>query len=294
VDAGVRADFSGYDYETHLDPLATGAHRRPASTTVSYTHVSPKLGATYEVNQRLNLFGSYRHGFRAPTQGQLFQQNSAANTIDLEPVKVDSYEAGVRGQLGSRFVYQLSAYDMIIRDDIITFVTSANTREATNAGKTRHRGIEASTGVALRADTRLDVAYAVSNQKYVEWTPQAATGTTPAVTYSRNFIEQAPRDLASVVLTWSPRLLRTGRVAAEWTHTGRYAQDPANTAFYSGYELLNIHANAFVRGSTEIFGRIVNVADRKFAELVSYDRFQGGQYTPGTPRSVYLGVRHAW
>src|SRR6202022_307303 len=70
-----------------------------------------------------------RRRFRAPSQGQLFQQNSAANSVDLAPVKVDALELGVRGQLGWRATYQLSAYDMFVSDDIITYVTAQNTRE---------------------------------------------------------------------------------------------------------------------------------------------------------------------
>src|SRR5690606_31240150 len=102
VDAGLRLDLSAYDYKTKLEPLATGQFRRPASTRVSYAHLSPKLGAVYEFTPTFALYGSWRHGFRAPSQGQLFQQNSAANTVDLDPVKVDSYELGVRGTVGAR------------------------------------------------------------------------------------------------------------------------------------------------------------------------------------------------
>jgi outer membrane receptor protein involved in Fe transport len=294
LDAGLRGDFSGYDYTNKLTPLDSGAHRRPASTTRSYAHLSPKVGATLALDPRTSLFGSYRHGFRAPSQGQLFQQNSAANTVDLAPVKVDAFEVGVRGQVGERLAYQLSAYDMTIRDDIITYVTSSNTREARNAGKTRHRGVEVGSGAALSRDLRLDVSYSRSSQRYVEWAPQSATSTAAAVSYSGNLIENAPRDLGNVFLSWSPSLLKGGRVALEWSHTGGYATDPANTHSYGGYELLHLHASASITSRTELFGRISNLTDRSYAELVTYDPFLRDQFTPGAPRSVYLGAKTAW
>lgn len=84
LDAGVRADFARYEYENALSTVDTGAHRRPASTARTYSAVNPKLGATAELARWLNVFGSYRQGFRAPSQGQLFQQNAAANTVDLD------------------------------------------------------------------------------------------------------------------------------------------------------------------------------------------------------------------
>ena len=294
LDAGVRADFSAYSYSTRLAPLDTGAHRRPADAVRSYAHLSPKLGATLALDSAVSLFASYRRGFRAPSQGQLFQQNSAANTIDLAPVKVDALEIGARGRLGWRATWQLSAYDMTVRDDIITFVTSANTREATNAGRTRHRGVEAGASAALTPAIRVDASWSVSRQTYVEWTPQAATATRPAVSYSGNLVENAPRDLGNVFVSWAPATLRGGRVALEWSHTGAYATDPANTHTYAGYELLSLHASGGLGARTELFGRVSNLANAAYAELVTYDPFQLEQITPGAPRSVYAGVKVSW
>jgi outer membrane receptor protein involved in Fe transport len=294
IDAGLRSDFSGYDYRTHLTPVDTGAHRRPPNGSVSYAHLSPKLGATLELSPQTNVYASYRQGFRAPSQGQLYQQNSAANTVDLKPVKVDSYEVGVRGQLAARMAYQLAAYDMTIRDDIITYATAQNTREATNAGRTRHRGVEAGVGLAIASSLRLDASWSVARQRYVEWTPQAAAGAQAAVSYGGRAIEQAPRDLGNVLLTFTPRALQGGRLAVEWSKTGRYATDPANTHSYAGYDLVHLHTSAFVRHDVELFARMSNVLDRKYAELLAYDVFQGDQYTPGAPRSIYAGIRYAF
>jgi outer membrane receptor protein involved in Fe transport len=293
IDAGLRADFSGYHYDNLLTPLDTGAHRRPADRDVSYSHVSPKLGATYELAPAVNFFASYRHGFRAPSHTQLFQQNSAVNTVDLAPVKVESYEVGARGSLGSRAIYQLSLYDMQIRDDIITFITASGTREASNAGRTRHRGIEVGTGIALAPTVKLDASYSISSQRYVDWTPQAATSSASAVSYSGNRIDEAPRDLASAFLSWSPRLLGGGRVALEWSHTGRYETDPANTHSYAGYDLLHLHASTQIGSRVELFTRVTNLTNRAYAEIVTYDPspFLKNQYTPGAPRTIYAGVR---
>ena len=294
IDAGFRLDLSGYAYETRLAPLDTGAHRRPANTTRSYAHLSPKLGLTLPLDSSTSAFASYRHGFRAPSQSQLFQQNSALNSVDLAPVKVDAFELGLRGSIGARATWQLSAYDMEVRDDIITFVTAIDTREATNAGRTRHRGVEAGWSAALTSVLRVDASWSVSKMTYVEWTPQAATATASGISYSGNLIENAPRDLGSVFVSYAPTALRGGRVALEWSHTGGYATDPANTHSYPGYELLTLHLSAGLTARTEMFGRVSNLANAAYAELVTYDAFQKDQITPGAPRSVYLGLKTSW
>ncbi|MBX6332407.1 MAG: TonB-dependent receptor [Gemmatimonadaceae bacterium] len=302
VDVGVRYDVAGYVYRNHLpvDESPSSVHKRPADTTVSYEHLSPKLGLTLDVAPGVNAFVSYRHGFRAPSQGQLFQQGSALNTVGLRPVRVDSYETGVRGGFGGRMVYEVSLYDMTITDDILTFVTAQNTREAVNAGKSRYRGIEAGVGVAVLPSLRVDASYAVTSQRYVRYVPQAAqpahdsVPAKPAVDYSGNRVEQAPRDLANVLVTWSPRALRGGRIGMEYNHTGRYAEDAANTHFYPGYDLVNVSVNYLLRANAELFARAVNVLDRRYAELASYDPFQRDRYNPGSPRMIYAGVHYTW
>jgi outer membrane cobalamin receptor len=209
-------------------------------------------------------------------------------------------ESGVRGQYGSRLVYQLAAYDMFLHDDIISFQAADGQSIATNAGETRHRGVEGSVGAALSAGLRLDVAWSVSRQKYVSWVPQAATPATatkaaqPAVSFGGNLIEQAPSDLGNVLLTWTPRLLRGGRLAAEYSHAGRYAMDPQNTHFYGGHDLFTLHGNVNVRQNAELFARVVNVSNANYAEVATYNTFQKEQYNPGTPRSVYAGLRYNW
>jgi iron complex outermembrane receptor protein len=300
IDVGLRGDVSSYDYHTHLEPLATGQFRRPPDTRVDYARVSPKFGAVYEFTPTVAWYGSYRQGFRAPSQGQLFQQNSAANTVDLKPVTVESIETGMRGQLGARVAYQASVYDMRIANDILTFVTAQNTREASNAGQTRHTGVEVGVTAMLTARLRVDASYSNASQRYVRWIPQAArpaVGATPAVpevNYSGNLMEQAPVDLANLLLTWTPATLRGGRIAAEWSHLGRYAMDPANVRTYGGHAIVHLHANAFVSPSVELFARVTNVGDRAFAELASFDPFQGPLFTPGAPRTVFAGMRYGW
>jgi outer membrane receptor protein involved in Fe transport len=290
VNGGLRLDLAGYVYDTKIAPdeASDAQHKVPPSTTVNYTHLSPKFGATYDLGGGRRLYASYRHGFRAPSQGQLFQQGSADNTVDLKPVTVNSYEVGLRGQAWGKLVYQLSAYDMTINDDIITYVRPDNQRVATNAGETRHKGIEASVGTQLVSQLRLDASYSIAHQEYVRWSPSST------VSYDGKLIDVAPRDLANVLLTYSPDFLSGGRVAFEWNHTGRYPADPANTHYYPGHELFNLHANYYVAPSIQIFARAINLANRRYAEIATYTAFQGMQYNPGTPRTIFAGVSYDW
>jgi outer membrane receptor for ferric coprogen and ferric-rhodotorulic acid len=138
---------------------------------------------------------------------------------------------------------------------------------------------------------RLDLAYSSATHRYEEWViPVGATNRS----YAGKTIEGAPHTLANVLLTYSPALLDGGRVAAEWTHTGRYYADPENTRTYGGFDLWTMHASYVVGDAGELFVRATNLANERFAEVAAYNAFNGWQYTPGAPRSVYAGVRYNW
>ena len=292
LDAGVRYDVSGYEYDTKLDPIQTGRWRRPADTTVNYTRLSPKFGATLDVARSVNLFASYREGFRAPGQSQLFQQGSnVRSTVSLKPVTAKSLEGGARGQVAGRFMYSMSVYDMHIQNDILSILDAQGAQTTSNAGETRHRGVELSAGTMITSQLRFDAAYSTSKQTYEEWVIPVAGKN---VSYAGNTIETAPHTLANLLLSYSPNVLNGGRVAAEWSVTGKYYGDPENTQSYEGFDLFTLHGNYVIRNLGEIFVRVTNVTNEKYAEVATYNAFNKWQYTPGTPRSVFAGLRYSW
>ena len=292
VDAGVRYDASGYVYDTKLDPISTGRWRRPADTTVNYTRLSPKVGATLDLTRSVNLYASYREGFRAPGQSQLFQQGSnTASTVGLKPVTARSAEGGARGQLGGRFIYSASVYDMHIQNDILTILDAQGAQTTSNAGETRHRGVELSAGAMLTSELRFDAAYSTSKQTYEEWTIPVSGKN---VSYAGKTIETSPHTLANLLLTYTPNVLNGGRFAVEWSKTGRYYGDPENTQTYEGFDLWALHGNYMIRNLGEFFVRVTNLTNEKYAEVATYNAFNKWQYTPGTPRSVFAGLRYNW
>jgi outer membrane receptor protein involved in Fe transport len=281
---GLRFDHIGYDYDNALGELTTGRHRRPTSTTVTYDHVSPKLGATLDVARWLNVFGAYSHGFRAPSEGQLFRQGQALNTLGLEPVRARNLEVGARGQVAGRVDYELAAYHMTKYDDILSFTNVDGSTETVNAGETLHRGVEAGVGVGLGRGLRIDASYSVARHTYEEWRPR------PTVDLSGNQMEDAPREIGNVVASWMPSQLRGGGVSLEWQRIGKYWMDADNTHRYPGHDLLNLRASYRVMSRALVFGRLMNVLDQRYAEGAAYTVARGEEFAPGLPRGFYLGV----
>ena len=281
--AGLRFDRLAYDYDNALGVLQEGRHRRPASTEVSYTHLSPKVGATLELTPSLNVFAAYGHGFRAPSEGQLFRQGRATNTLALDPVKANNVEVGARARvLGIGL--EAAVYRLVKSDDILSFTHPDGTTETVNAGETLHRGIElgASTSVADLVD--ISATFTRASHTYEEWLPSEG------VNLSGNTMEDAPRTLASATVGVAPPFLNGGRVAVEWSHVGEFWMDPANTHRYDGHNLLHVRAQQPILDRLSLFARVHNVTNERYAETAAYTEARGQEYAPGMPRTLYFGL----
>lgn len=280
---GLRFDQAGFRYESALDPLQEGRHRRPDDTTVSYSNLGPSVGATLELHPGLNLFTAWRESFRTPSEGQLFRQGAAESTVDLRPVKARSSEIGARGYLAPGIAWEVSAYRLAIRDDILSFVRPQDgLRESRNAGRTLHRGVEVGLTVPLPGELEADVSASRASHRYVDWEPGGG------VDYSGNEMEQAPRTLATGRLR-AP-LPFGGEAELEGLYMSEFWMNPENDQRYEGHTLLNFRARVPITATTSLSVRVLNLADRHYAERASHHPFRGGEYSPGKPRTIHVGL----
>ncbi|VAX17510.1 TonB-dependent receptor; Outer membrane receptor for ferrienterochelin and colicins [hydrothermal vent metagenome] len=284
ISAGLRYDVMSYDYGNNLSELQTGKHRRPGDTTVDYEHLSPKVGATYAFTDKVNGFVSYRHAFRVPSEGQLFRQGKTVNTVGLDPVKVDSYEVGLRAGFEKAF-FEISYYYMTKKDDILSYRLPDGSRETRNAGETLHKGVEVGADLALAVWANLGVSFTYTEQTFEDWKPNSKTD------YSGNEMTGAPKVIANTRLNLHPSFLGGGSVEFEWVRIGKYWMDDANTEEYDGHDLLNIRASYKV-GAFDIYGRVMNVTDERWATAAAYNKYRGSEYAPGMPLSAYAGVTY--
>lgn len=288
LSAGLRADRLGYDYRNHLDVVTTGSKRRPASVDVRYNHLSPKLGATLAFSPQVNGFAAYSHAFRVPSEGQMFRQGAAVNTVGLKPIKADNIEAGLRAQAGRKWQAEVSVYSLTKTDDILTFTNPDGSRETLNAGKTLHRGVE----VGMRAEPvgflRLDASLSFARHTYDEWTPRAG------LDYAGKRMEMAPEVLANARLAFAPAALKGADFSLEWVRLGRYFMNPDNKNEYPGHHLLNLTANCPLGRGWTVFGRLSNLTDRRYAESTSFSATEGELFAPGRPRALFGGLQYNW
>ncbi len=301
LNAGVRYDKFEVDYDNNLASLSSGSHQRPSSQSLSYQAFSPKLGLVWQYHADHNAYINARRAFRAPTIGQLFRPGSSSESVELEPVRSDSVELGLRGRWAKTWSYELALYDMQIEDDIVSYINGF-TRISTNAGETSHRGIELTLAGKLTDELSLALAVSKTQQEYRDFSyiyqcfsPACGGFTIETRNFSGSDVGKAPETMGSLTLGYQPRALAKLSLEVEWEHMGGYYTDETNSAEYDGHNLFNLRANYQLSNRWAIYGRVMNLTDRRYS---TYTSNQVGNsnigYRPGLPRSLYLGVRGAF
>jgi len=293
--AGLRYDNMQYDYTNNMadgalvvNPSSTRfpvTYNHPGDAKVDFAHFSPKLGAAYTFNESINGFASYRHAFRAPSEGQIFRPGSNDASLDLDPVKVDSFEIGLRGNPTKLLNYEVSIYYMTKKDDLVTYEDPVTEdRTTVNAGETLHRGVELGLNSQFSKDWKFSLSYAKNKHTFENWIEKGTD-------FSGNEIQSAPEEVANTRINYSPSLLNGGRVELEWVHLGEYWMDQSNTEKYSGHELLNLRMNYFANKQFETFIRLMNIGDKTYATSASFSRGES-TFAPGMPRTLYAGAEY--
>jgi iron complex outermembrane recepter protein len=306
ITLGVRYDDMRYDYDNNLANAATrgvlgafpasGWYGHAPSQEVSYSHTSPKLGATWQFTPALSMFVSWVNAFRAPSESQVFRgsrestalraQTQALSLLDLKPVEVDNQEIGVRYH-DATWQISLAAYDMRKEDDIISYQDATAQRRTVNAGETRHRGVELALGARINDDWRVDLSLSDARHTYESWTLSGTTN------YSGNDMESAPEQMGQLSLSYTPAWLNGGDVRLSWQHIGEYWLDPANTQKYDGHTLLGLRANWPVDTHWSVYAQATNLTDKRYAETASLNGTTPS-YLAGQGRFVAAGAQYRW
>jgi outer membrane receptor protein involved in Fe transport len=287
---GLRYDYASMSMQNNLGQNATvNSFYQLADTAVNFSRLSPKLGLTWAVNEFSHAFASYNQGFRTPSENQLFRSGAtgltaAAAAAALRPILAEQFEVGLRGEV-QRWSYELVAYHLKKQDDLLAQRDSSGVTVQTNNGSTEHQGVEMGLGTEIAPRLRLDLAASYAKHRYRQWRTSIAN-------YSGNEIENSPRLLANLRLTWQP--VKGTQAQLEWVELGSYYLEASNLqGKYDGHRLFNARISTQLDRDWSCFARLVNLTDKRYADSASYASSMA-MYSPGLPRAVYLGVQRTW
>lgn len=293
----------------------------------AFRRFNPALGFTFTPNAAFTAFASLNQGMRAPTAMELTcadpeapckLPNSFLADPPLKMVIARTLELGARGQQGA-MRWSAALYRTGLNDDI-QFVSSGGATNAgyfRNVGSTRRQGVELTLSTqwgALAFSARYAFVDATYRSGFVEHSPanSSADANGDIVVGKGNRMPGIPRQTLRLRLDWDANdalQLGANLVASS---SSRLRGDENNADVHGavpGYALLNLDGRWRFAKRWELFARVDNVFDRKYANFGllgenvfanparSFDPAQAVSepfHGLGAPRGVWVGVRAEW
>ena len=310
-----RYNRAGIDIADQLGTSLDGSH--------TFGRFNPAVGAVFQADANTSFFARYSESNRAPTAAELScadpaepcrVPNAFVSDPPLEQAVARSFDVGVRGRWqvdSARGEWSIAAYRTRIDDDIL-FIASPEligTGYFQNAGATARSGLDVELGGNL-ARTAWYLSYGLVD----------ATFESPLLLPGDEEVNDAATDEGVAVvpgdrLPGIPRHSLKAGVRQDLTDAWDLALEAvvSSSRFFlgdegndqiplEGYGVVNLRSAYRFDSGVELFARIENLLDRKYAtsgvlaELevflrevpdASDPRFIG----PGMPRSAFGGVR---
>ncbi len=135
---GLRFDRDELDFTDHVVPAN--------SDDKVFERVTPRGSLTYLITPTTSTSFSYSQGFRVPTNDELFALGPFGSNPDLQVVRSNNFELGLKTKVGQWGNVTLALYQSEVRDEIFfTCVLcdfSPGDGENQNIPKTRRKGFE--------------------------------------------------------------------------------------------------------------------------------------------------------
>jgi len=289
---GARYDYAQYDFDNHLGIYGDIGHGKISvkNRTDNFNHFSPKASLNYHLTEDSSVYLRYANSFRLPTAGSIYhlttKDDGDAKAVD--PETSDTFEVGYKANWET-VSFDTAIYYMDVEDGIVHAYNDEGQRYLTNATRVIHKGIEASISWKINEQLNISTAYSLSKHEFDEY--EGLSG---------NEMAAAPDYIANVRVRYMPTFLKGFTAMLEVQSIGEYWLDDANTQddagndrIEDGYTIGNLKARYQVSKQLAFHARILNIIDEEYVQEASY-RYRKTTYSPGAPRTAYVGLSYQW
>jgi len=259
-------------------------YTRPVDREDSFNNVSFEAGSLFKIDENNSLFARYSRGFRAPQSTELYRLQNGQLVADIDSVKLDSIEAGIRGN-AKTYSYEIAGFYM--KKDNVIFQDGSRTN--VDNGASKHVGVEGMFEYRFPQDVSVRFNGSYAKHTYDFDYISGANNVTGNINWNGRDIDTAPRNFGSIQLNWAPA--DKVKAGLEWIYMGEYYLEPTNTFKYEGHNYFNLRIEAEAMEGVDIFLRIMNITNVRYAERVDWTGFTDERYFVGRPRAFFGGVR---
>jgi outer membrane receptor protein involved in Fe transport len=316
ISGGGRFNHASIKLEDQIGTALNGSH--------TFSRFNPMIGGTYKITPGLTAYAGYSEANRAPTPLELACADPARPCLiaafliadpPLKQVVSRTVEAGFRGtkelNIGT-LGWKVGAFRATNADDILAIPSPElqGFGYFQNVGRTRRQGIEAQVNLTSKT-LQLYASYALVDARFLDTlqvgsnSPFAdADGNVQIVPGNR--IPAIPRNRVKLGIDYS--VTDAFKVGGDALFVGSqyFAGDESNQAArLPGYSVFNLHASYQINKTFQIYGRVDNILDNRFATYGTFfdtgdvPNFANGgaQFTdarsvsPARPRAFYAGLK---
>ena len=284
-----------------------------------YTRFNPIIGGTYKITPELTAYAGYSEANRAPTPLELGCADAAHPCIiaaflvsdpPLKQVVSHTLEAGLRGtkelNIGT-LGWKLGAFRATNTDDILAIPSPVlqGFGYFQNVGSTRRQGIEAQVNLTSKS-LQYTASYAFVDARFLDSlqvgsnSPFADANGNVQITPG-NQIPAIPRHRVKLGIDYA--ITDAFKVGADtlFVSSQYFVGDESNQAQkLPSYATFNVHTSYQINKTFQIYGRIDNIFDNRYATYGTF--FDTGaiptanftdprSISPARPRAFYAGLK---
>jgi outer membrane receptor protein involved in Fe transport len=337
----LQLTVSGRYNDTRVKTIDEGRADLGLSTNLdgdgTYRKFNPAIGATWQITPALTAFGGWSQGNRAPSPIELGCSDPAnacvlPNALQSDPplkqVVSRTIEAGLRGSLPQNLRWNASLFRTVNQDDLLFVSNGLAAGYFSNFGRTVRQGLELSlsqqTGPLTWAASYSYLRATFGSSACIVAEGNSTAETSPACT-GDDEIEVKPGNKLPGLPAHTLKLSVDYQALPSWSvgaqvraQSKQYLRGNENNAHAAdgvdfsgsgrvgGFALLDLTTNWKVRPGWELFAKVSNVFDRKYATggLLGANAFDANgavqaptdwrqeQFlAPGAPRAAFVGLR---
>lgn len=281
---GLRYDWLDFDIDDHFihadDPDDSGSR--------SYKRLSVNAGLSYAWAERQRVYANIANAFESPTFTEFANPAGAGGfNPSLQPQKAVQYEIGAKGEIGGRARYQLSAFWIDVRDELVVFNDDGRRDFYENSGASRRKGLEAKIAYDLTDDLSATAAYTLADYEYRQFVDKNGND------YAGNTLPGLPEQTLFGELAW--RRANFGYAVLDLQYAGSIYADNANDDRVDSRLVFNGRIGKDIPAGKDrltVYLGIDNLFDEKYFDNIRINAFGGRYFEPAPDRTIYAGLKY--
>ena len=289
---GVRQ--SSVQLKSKDDYLTDGVN---GSGSVSYEAANPVVGATWHVNDHLNIYLNQGKGFETPTLSESVYTKSGTSVIglfnsNLVPSRSQHLELGSKWTPSANTRVDAAWFRIKTDNEIVTSLSVGGRTAYTNASETLREGLELSARHAFDSTWRAQVTATVMSAEYASGSALAGKSL-PGIPQKQLFtsVSWAENGFQSS----SKKSLQGKAASFDWIARSSLWANDVNDASgaAAGYGLLNARLKQgfeWRQANFETYIGIDNLTNKKAVSSVIINQSSRQYFEPLLPRNWVIGV----